>query len=72
MTAPLTLSAAEVADALGQSVSSIYDQVHRGMVPNVGCGRRVRIPRAWLDKRLRDAGVPLPARFEVVAEGTFV
>ena len=59
MTAGLTLSAREVADALGISVSTVYEMVARHEIPNVAPGRAVRIPRSWLEQQYAAAGVTL-------------
>ncbi len=50
--ASLTLSADEAGAELGVSGWSIREGVRRGKIPNAGVGRRVRIPRAWVEERL--------------------
>lgn len=66
-----TVSVREVALALGVSESTIYERVRTGEIPNVALGRRVQIPSVWLRQHMRAAGVPQPARIELVASGTF-
>jgi excisionase family DNA binding protein len=59
---------------LGVSESTIYERAKTKQIPNVGVGRTVRIPRAWLNRHLAAAGVslaPTVRSLTVVQEGTF-
>lgn len=62
------LSVPEAAELLGQSTSTIYKQVRRGVVPNVGIGA-VRIPSAWIARRFAEAGAPLEELDDSATDG---
>jgi excisionase family DNA binding protein len=70
MSAPVTLTVAQVAVLLGVSRSAVYDAVRRGELRNVGLGRAVRIPRIDLEARI--GGPVRTPEPEVIAEGTFL
>ena len=42
-----TMSAVELAKALGVGKNTIYAAVKAGRIPNVGMGKTVRIPTNW-------------------------
>jgi excisionase family DNA binding protein len=42
---PLFLTVEQVAEVLGTSRTAAYDAIHRGEIPSVRFGRRIRIPR---------------------------
>ena len=42
-----TMSAVEVAKALGVGKNAIYAAVKSGQIPNIGIGKTVRIPTSW-------------------------
>ena len=42
-----TMSAVELAKALGVGKNTIYAAVKAGRIPNVGLGKTVRIPTNW-------------------------
>jgi excisionase family DNA binding protein len=46
------VAAAEVAVLLECSDELVYSAVRKGELPNVGLGRSVRIPRAYIDQLL--------------------
>jgi excisionase family DNA binding protein len=54
VTARLTLSVAETAEALGIGRNRAYDLVSAGVIPSVRLGRSIRVPiqtlEAWLQK----------------------
>ena len=43
-----TMSAIQVAEALGVGKNLVYAAIRAGRIPNVGLGRTVRIPTSWL------------------------
>ena len=43
-----TMSAIQVAEALGVGKNLVYQAIRAGRIPNVGLGRTVRIPTSWL------------------------
>jgi excisionase family DNA binding protein len=45
----------ELADVLGLSASRCHALVRAGRIPALRDGRRVRVPRAWLEGRAREA-----------------
>lgn len=53
------LTAREVQDVLGLSLSKVYDMMARGELPTLSVGRLVRVPRsalaAWIAANTRDA-----------------
>jgi excisionase family DNA binding protein len=51
----LTLSAREVAKALGVSQSTVYEAIHQGQIPVVKWGRKILIPKVALAKMLAEA-----------------
>lgn len=51
----LCLSVAEAAQALGLGRSMTYQLVASGEIPSLKLGRRVVIPKAWIDKAVADA-----------------
>ena len=42
-----TMSAVELAKALGVGKNAIYSAVKAGRIPNIGIGKTVRIPTNW-------------------------
>lgn len=42
-----TMSAVELAKALGVGKNAIYAAVKAGRIPNIGIGKTVRIPTNW-------------------------
>ena len=42
-----TMSAVEVAKALGVGKNAIYAAIKSGRIPNIGIGKTVRIPTSW-------------------------
>ena len=43
-----TMSVPQVAKALGVGKNRVYEAVRAGRIPNVGLGKTIRIPTAWL------------------------
>ena len=48
----LVMTVAEYAKMIDQSRGAVYADMGRGKIPNVGCGRSKRIPRAWAERKL--------------------
>lgn len=48
----ISYSVCEAASLLGVGLSTLYDAVKRGEVPNCGVGRTVRINGRWLQEKL--------------------
>ena len=42
-----TMSAVEVAKALGVGKNAVYAAIKSGRIPNIGIGKTVRIPTSW-------------------------
>ena len=53
MTPVETLTPEQVAEALAVHPETVRRCIRAGAVPNVGAGRHLRVPRAWLEDRLR-------------------
>ena len=49
----LTLTAPQVAKALGISLGLVYAQIRSGSIPALKLGQRVLVPRAALERMLR-------------------
>lgn len=53
------LTAKDVQEVLGLSLSKVYDMMARGELPTLSVGRLVRVPRsalaAWIEAKTRDA-----------------
>jgi excisionase family DNA binding protein len=49
-----TYSVEETAIILGVGKSTMYGAVERGEIPAIRIGRRRMIPKAWVDKQVRD------------------
>ncbi|MEM9655580.1 MAG: helix-turn-helix domain-containing protein [Actinomycetota bacterium] len=48
----LTLTVDEVAGLLGVSRSTAYECIRTGEIPSVTFGRRILVPKRWLDSLL--------------------
>lgn len=57
----LTVTVEEAAELLGIGRNSAYAAVDRGELPSVRIGRRLLIPRAALERMLREADERQPA-----------
>ena len=42
-----TMSAVELAKAMGVGKNAIYEAIKSGRIPNIGIGKTVRIPTSW-------------------------
>lgn len=54
----LTLTVSETARLLGLSRSSAYSLANQGVIPTIRLGRRLVVPKIWLEKILAEAGQP--------------
>ena len=58
----LTLTVTETSKLLGISRGLAYEQVRKGILPSIKCGRRILVPKAALMKMLQegksDSSVP--------------
>ncbi|MQF69591.1 helix-turn-helix domain-containing protein [SAR202 cluster bacterium AD-804-J14_MRT_500m] len=54
----LVLTVDEVAESLGVGRNTAYEAVHRGEIPALRIGRRILVPRAALERLLKQTGEP--------------
>ena len=52
---PQTLSLPEVAAIMGIGRNAAYDAARRGEIPTLRFGKLLRVPRAWVAKKLDGA-----------------
>jgi excisionase family DNA binding protein len=55
----LTISVEEAGRILGYSRNTAYEAVQRGELPTIRLGRKIRVPKAALERML-DGAVPMP------------
>ena len=57
----LTHTLKDFAEITGVSLRTVYRKVDAGEIPVIRIGRRVFVPRAYLDRLFADAGCPREA-----------